>query len=878
MSNTIKDNGNLAEQWKQIKLDELKKLKFTYIDDNNKRLYNSVKIVLMHAIILLYGNAKAEQSKYQKIVELIWCKISSVISQFEYKEETIYQTITKTIQNFFEQQINQSENNKEQDNQSKQNLSELTEQLTNNLENILDIEDKDNLNEKETNTNTNNKDKTKKEKKLSITFAQNIYKINQTVVCFQKMYFLNVITYFIKYLLKDSLRIYSNTNILQNALQNKELQKLLSKKFINTYKLSSFLFIYTYIHIKILKNEINYHHFIITKWVTYSIYGILHKNKYIYELAKKSLKYQTLFNKILNLIKKNDTIKKKFNFSDVFKKIFNPILEPFKKDKIVSTILAILASFGLVINEIKKRNAETFEKVKDYLKAAKIIIQYIAKKLYKLFRFTITKIWQGIRFALYYAWKTSKEFVVRLYHGIRFISNRVSNFFKNTRLGQGISNRCSRLRIFISSKLNFIRHAISRSKFITRFRTVGKAIAAPFKFCFSICQKSSRFFRLRIINPIRNFPRNVIKYVSKSFRYIGRAISGAIRNVVKYITRAISKAIAKVFRKRAQKKIGQSIARKIIIKIIEFVTKKLIKAGVVKAAASLALSFVTAGVSLIIWIALTAWDLYSLYTFLKPMLNDLMTYYTFAEIKNLLVDFVKYCMKDMLKELIDDMLKAGKEWFNKYVIGAIKWYTQSLSLLCNILVGNFPRLTFKYKKQIKDKLTAGNLTFNKLTSLEKLNKLDKFNYNEVNLIISNINYISDLIAKENDSFFPSTKKINKLIDERQLIFLQLAKYVGQFGITELNSDTIKNLLNDIKDIRTYYWLSIYGEDVIRLHSSLKNKQIELQDLKVELTKLQEEFDSKNNFFEQTEEFMHFLTRKYTEFKFKKHYYLKPFLQ
>ena len=60
MSNTIKDNGNLAEQWKQIKLDELKKLKFTYIDDNNKRLYNSVKIVLMHAIILLYGNAKAE--------------------------------------------------------------------------------------------------------------------------------------------------------------------------------------------------------------------------------------------------------------------------------------------------------------------------------------------------------------------------------------------------------------------------------------------------------------------------------------------------------------------------------------------------------------------------------------------------------------------------------------------------------------------------------------------------------------------------------------------------------------------------------------------------------------------------------------------------
>ena len=50
------------------------------------------------------------------------------------------------------------------------------------------------------------------------------------------------------------------------------------------------------------------------------------------------------------------------------------IFKGFNIDKIVSTILAILASFGLVINEIKKRNAETFEKVKDYLKAAKIII------------------------------------------------------------------------------------------------------------------------------------------------------------------------------------------------------------------------------------------------------------------------------------------------------------------------------------------------------------------------------------------------------------------------------------------------------------------------------------------------------------------------
>lgn len=840
---------NFAENWKKLNTSSLSKTSFNSHLKQNIQILNSLKNILIKAISELYGTAEKDD-KYKKIVDLIILRINGIISEKDLSLDFVYENIASTINDFLK--TNNSNNNSNNNSFSNKNIDNNTTTTNTNIINLLNCII-DNL----SNISIENKKTKKLKHSLKKTTSENKKdSLNSNINILDKLNFnlkrLNNYCDITNVLQKFILKTFNN-NVFLKSIN-------ISKSTINQLKFN-LIFISVINEEFIYKYNIAYNK-IYDKYIYYlNLININNINNY--KIFKKAFRRKSIFEKIFNKINDNSTVKKqvlklfgnKNSFLSIFfKKIFsNPLLNLY--DYI----------YEHVVQNIKKIIMEFFNKCKQFINTIKDTLHNTLKIIKKLLTKAISKIVSGFGKILSKSWKAIKSLLKLIYTAataavkgiialVKIGCNALGNFFSNTSAGSKIKDIWNSSKSWLGKKTSNLKNLMPK-----QFGNITNNI----KNAFSKIKNIKRNLVNGIKNGYKAIKNKIQQQLVNVVKIIKNKFSNICKSVINLVKRKLGPTIAKIFRKKAGKKLGQTAGRKLIITAIKWLAKKIFTKALAKIITGILTSFLSGGLSLAISIITILIDIYMMLKDkeIQEMLPGLKEYCSFEMINNMIVDFVNE-VKEKLKNVVKNMLAAGLKWFNEYIAKSLKACTQSICKIVDFFSGTKKINTSKYQDDIDKILKEKSDIFKSKTIDEKLKLLESFNFKDIQHFILEIERLTKLINKESDSWFPSTKEINKLINLRQNLFISLAKKIGQYGITELNETSVKNLPLKILKLKQSLQLA-YKEESLILEISLENKLDNLEELSKELTNIKN--NNINNFSEKLEEFREFIIEQYKKY-------------
>lgn len=819
-----------AQNWKKLNTSQIQNTTSSSDEASDISIINDIKSVLITAINCIYGTSQTD-NKYLKIVDLILLRITALIKETSIPITDAYEIITSTIEQFF---LELDKNLTDYSNvvlNSKENILALTNNITENLSSNKETED--NTSE-ETITKENTDEELKKDneetKNLSIT--EQLQLVNDKIVQLEKN--TNIVQFIQNFFDKN----FGSNKLKQNKKNGYEPIKI-TKALLNDIKLN-ILFV-----IELNKTYISFVQKHLNSNIALKIEKITDKQKDIYKLAKKTFVRKTIFDYVIDYIK--DKFKKRFTNSitkknSFFGQFINVFTNPFQS----------ISDF--IVNKLSKRLGSrfSFKSLSDTIETIKNILRPIWYVVKKTLNLIVRLFIKSVQFLL----NTAHKLISTLFnilktifnYGRQFITNIVNavsrgisaakTFLSNTKVGSRIANIFNKAKDFLSKRTSqlktFFKNAFSKpAQFFKNlakpFQNLRNSITNFVKNFKNSCKTLFKSVKNSIVNAVKNTG----KAIARQFKKIGQ-------KMVKAITKKIGPAVAKLFAKTAGKKAGKSLGKNLIKKFIKFIVKKILKKVSVKMLSSLVLSLLSGPIGIVLNIIMMAYTIYDLFVnFVKPLLDNVMKYYTFTELKNIVYDFVMEQITK-IKEAVTKALKAGLEWFEKCIIGFVKSYLHAYVAVFNFFTGNRRVNTSNYEKDIQNVFKTETNTFMQLDVVDKLKLLDNFNMEGITQFINEINRLSKAIADEEDSWFPSTKLINKLTVLRQKNFLILARKLGKYGITSLDKDTLDNLPQLIAQLRDKIWNLNYKAETIALEQSLTNKLDDLKTLSDEIDNIKNE--------------------------------------
>lgn len=839
---------NFAENWKKLNTSSLSKTSFDSHLKQNIQILKTLQNILINAVSELYGTSE-KNDKYKKIVDLILLRINGIISEKDLSLDFVYQNIESTINDFLKNNIvnNSSSinisNDKNIDNNAKHNnIRNLLNCIVDNLTNIS-IDNKKTKNLKQSSNKTTFKNK-KESLNLNILDKLNFNLKRLNNYC--------DITYVLQNFI---LKTFSN-NVFLKSIN-------ISKSTINQLKFN-LIFISTINEEFIYNCNLNYNK-IYDKYVQYL--NLINTNNISnYKIFKKAFRRKSIFEKIFDKINDNSIVKKHVL------KLFgnkNSFLSMFFKN-IFSNTLSNLYDYIYehVIQNIKKIITNFFNKCKQFINTIKNTLYNILKIIKKLliksissivsfFGKAISKSWKAIKALLKLIYTTAIAAVKGIIALVKIGCTTLGNWFSKTNTGSKIKDIWNASKSWLGKKTSKLKNLMPK-----RFSNVINSIKNSFS--------KIKNIKNNLVNGIKNgyktIKNKIQQQLSNVVKIIKNKISNVCKTIINSVKRKIGPVIAKIFRKKAGKKLGKTAGRKLIITAIKWLAKKIFTKAVGKIITGILTSFLSGGIGLAISIITILIDIYMMLNDkeIQAMLPGLKEYCSFEMINNMIVDFVNE-VKEKLKNAVKNMIAAGLKWFNEYISKTVKVCTQGICKVVDFFSGTKKINTSKYQDDINKILKEKSDIFKSKTVNEKLKFLNTFNFKDIQHFILEIERLTKLIDEESNSWFPSTKEINKLINLRQDLFISLAKKIGQYGVTELNENNVKNLPFKILKLKQSLQLA-YKEEAIILEMSLENKLNNLEELSKEFVNIRN--NNINDFSKNLEEVKEFIIKQYKKYSIK----------
>lgn len=506
---------------------------------------------------------------------------------------------------------------------------------------------------------------------------------------------------------------------------------------------------------------------------------------YLSDILKKVSKKESFFEKMLKFFTKQVLFK---TVIDPLKNILFGLLAPFFKSIFPSVSKAIEKITNL-INNIKERLVAFGNLVLDFFKLVGKGLKFAVKKAFQIFKKLFDATMKGFKAIfnlikpLFSGLKSIlKAGIIGIKRGLLWGWNKL----KNSKFGKYIGEKLGKL----TSKAKNI-----AAKVLKPLKAFGKFIGKPFKFV-------GNFFK-RIgsgISKIKQFGKNAIKSIANIGKNLKNAVVGQVKKLGKKIAGFAKKAMKRIFSRLGSKL--KTIGTKFIAKLMKTRVKKIVTKILARFAVGQAVGSTFPGVGNII----------------MALISTYMTIKDCIEIFNDIKDFldknpeVANAIKDGISEVLskatdffNSICDFGKKLFNKIFVEGPKKLAKAFTHALNFISNPFSAKSLNDAKNAQEAelISICDEEFSNLAKMpheKRMQVIDDLlakNESKIDGLRSKADELTKQIAEEEDSWWPSSKKILELTAKRHELFKEMTRFAAQAGLSEFT----KQAFQDARDHR-----------------------------------------------------------------------------